>query len=59
MSKQEKPQESSNQESTLNDYHQKRSREAIEEVKLMMMNPCSYEEKLLQAEKINSEFRNK
>ena len=54
MSKIKKPQESSvNEESTLNDYHQKRNRVGIEEVKLMMKNPCSYEEKLLQAEKVN------
>lgn len=55
MSKQEKPQESSNQESTLNDYHEKRSIEGLKEVKSMLKHPYSLEQAKEQTQKFMSD----
>lgn len=55
MSKIKKPQVSSNQESTLNDYHKKRNIEGLKEVKSMLKHPYSLEQAKEQTQKFMSD----
>ena len=49
----EKQTKLSQEQSTLNEYHQKRNKEGVTEVEQMLKHPFSLDEKKLQAQKVN------